>query len=175
MRRIHSSPPFRAGTGHQYRGIPCDRYRRTRPASVSPRRHCTPRHRRPSGHSNAVPQPRRYQTPHCGDQYRRSMTSPRYCPMHGPEKTAGIKATRDLPSVVRMRAHNCGKPAVNIAGRHVSIDIAQTGMPAGPVVDISARETPCRSAVPGCRGVRYRYRIHGVRPYIDAGARVRLI
>lgn len=97
MRRIHSSLPFRAGTGHQYRGIPCDRYRRTRPASVSPRRHCTPRHRRPSGHSNAVPQPRRYQTPHCGDQYRRSMTSPRYCPMHGPEKQPESKRPGTCP------------------------------------------------------------------------------
>lgn len=100
--------------------------------------------------------------------------------MHGPEKTAGIKATRDLPSVVRMRAHNCGKPAVNIAGRHVSVDIAQTGMPAGPVVDISALEAPRRYRQAG-RGIdignprtpciRYRYRMHGVRPDIDAVAR----
>jgi hypothetical protein len=101
-----------------------------------------------------------------------------------PGNTAGIKATRDLPSVARTRARNCGRHAVDIAGRHVSVDIAQTGMPARPMADISALEAPRRyrqaggesiSAIPGCRGIRYRYRIHGVRPDIDAVARARLI
>lgn len=41
--------------------------------------------------------PRRYQTPHCGDQYRRSMTSPRYCPMHGPEKQPESKRPGTCP------------------------------------------------------------------------------
>lgn len=67
-----------------------------------------------------VPQPRRYQTLHCGDRYRRSTMSPRYRPMQARKHSRNQSDPRPALRGPH-RARNCGRHAVDIAGRQPSV------------------------------------------------------
>lgn len=66
-----------------------------------------------------VPQPRRYQTLHCGDQYRRSTTSPRYRPMQARKHSRNqsdpgpaLRGPHACPQLRQARSRYRGSPSV---------------------------------------------------------------
>ncbi len=119
--------PSRAGTAHQYRGIPCDRYRRTRPALVSPCRHCTPRYRRPSGHPDArAPTPSISDTPlrrpistiddvtpissYAGPETQPESKRPGTCPPWSARVPATAAGTQSISRVAKCPPISAGRP-----------------------------------------------------------------